>query len=77
MSNPYRPQKLTPEVIGQRLKGLLAQRGLRQHHLVEYTGIDPATICRVVNGRRAVSIHILNQLAYGLDCRLKDLVDPD
>lgn len=63
-------QSLTEEQIGKVLKGLLEEQGLTLKQLSACSNIDIATISRIINGKRAASIHHLEALTECLDVSL-------
>lgn len=71
-----RRQDAQPHLVafGRRLASLRLERGMTQENLSERTGLSPAVLSEVENGRRDVRISALWLLAGGLDVTLADLV---
>src|SRR5699024_12519350 len=68
-------QKLTNEQIGTTLKKLLEKQELTMKQLSEQSHIDIATISRIINGKRVVSIRHLKALTACLDVSLVEFLN--
>ncbi|GAB2572391.1 DUF1232 domain-containing protein [Gracilibacillus alcaliphilus] len=60
--------------FGNRLKELLHTRAISIRKCSEQTGIDKATISRIINGKRKVNIQHLNKFAVCLDVPITELM---
>ncbi|NGY87041.1 DUF1232 domain-containing protein [Bacillus megaterium] len=71
MSNIQNEQSL-----GLLLRSLLKENALSMRKLSSLTGIDTATISRIINGKRQANLHHLKQFAHYLNTPLEALIDP-
>lgn len=60
--------------FGLKLKELLGARSLSIRKCSELTGIDKATISRIINGKRKANLQHLEKFAAGLDVPIMELV---
>ncbi|MGV2911699.1 DUF1232 domain-containing protein [Bacillus safensis subsp. safensis] len=60
--------------LGQILKGKLQQRSLSLRELSTYTGIDKATLSRIMNGKRKPTLNHLQRLSESLNISLDQLL---
>ncbi|GGP08510.1 DUF1232 domain-containing protein [Oceanobacillus neutriphilus] len=65
---------MTTENFGKRLKELLHTRAMSIRKCSEYTGIDKATISRIINGKRKANIQHLEKFASCLNVPLAELM---
>lgn len=65
---------MTTDNFGNRLKALLHARAMSIRKCSEQTGIDKATISRIINGKRKANIHHLKKFAACLDVPLAELM---
>ncbi|WP_332238426.1 helix-turn-helix domain-containing protein [Sporolactobacillus sp. KGMB 08714] len=61
--------------IGLLLKSLLEKRGLSMRKLSRLSGIDPATISRIINGKQQAKLSHLKQFSRHLHVPLEELVN--
>lgn len=61
--------------LGELLKTLLKNHSLSMRKLSQLTGIDTATISRIVNGKQQAKLHHLQQFAYHLNTSLEKLIE--
>ncbi|MFL7941146.1 DUF1232 domain-containing protein [Priestia sp. TSO9] len=71
MSNTQNDQSL-----GLLLRSLLKENALSMRKLSSLTGIDTATISRIINGKQQANLHHLKQFAHYLNTPLEALIDP-
>lgn len=62
--------------LGLLLRSLLKENALSMRKLSSLTGIDTATISRIINGKQQANLHHLKQFARYLNTPLEALVDP-
>lgn len=62
--------------LGLLLRSLLKKNALSMRKLSSLTGIDTATISRIINGKRQANLHHLKQFARYLNTPLEALIDP-
>ncbi len=60
--------------FGKRFRLLRKQRGLTQQQLSERFGIDRCYISEIENGRRSITLHILEVIADGFKMSLPELL---
>ena len=63
------------ENFGRRLKELLDERGISLRQFSSETGIDKATVSRIINGKRKVNIGHINTFAGHLGISINELLD--
>ena len=63
--------------IGKRIKDVLTEKGLRQIHLAEGTGIPKSTLSEIINGKKKTSVENMQLVADFLDVDLHWLVKGD
>jgi uncharacterized membrane protein YkvA (DUF1232 family)/predicted XRE-type DNA-binding protein len=71
MSNTKNEQNL-----GLLLRSLLKKNALSMRKLSSLTGIDTATVSRIINGKQQANLHHLKQFAHYLNKPLEALIDP-
>src|SRR6478752_2836188 len=71
MSNTKNEQSL-----GLLLRSLLKENALSMRKLSSLTGIDTATVSRIINGKQQANLHHLKQFAHYLNTPLEALIDP-
>ncbi|MEI4526331.1 DUF1232 domain-containing protein [Priestia megaterium] len=62
--------------LGLLLRSLLKENALSMRKLSSLTGIDTATISRIINGKQQAHLHHLKQFAHYLNTPLEALIDP-
>lgn len=58
---------MTEDSFGQRLKRVLAERGMMQKELAEKIGVNEMAISRYIHGGRIVSVPILVEICKALN----------
>lgn len=66
---------MTADNFGNRLKELLHTRAMSIRKCSEHTGIDKATISRIINGKRKANIQHLEKFASYLNVPLAELME--
>jgi transcriptional regulator with XRE-family HTH domain len=62
--------------LGQRIKGLRADRVLQQRQLAEKAGLTPSMLSQIESGRLTPSLHTLGKLAGALGVSIGSLFEP-
>ncbi len=62
--------------LGQRIKGLRAERALQQRQLAEKAGLTPSMLSQIESGRLTPSLHTLGKLAGALGVSIGSLFEP-
>ena len=62
-------------VIGKRVKEIRSSKGLSQEKLALKSNIDRTYITSVENGKRNISIEMIQKICKGMDSSIKDLID--
>ena len=62
-------------VIGKRVKEIRSSKGLSQEKLALKSNIDRTYITSVENGKRNISIEMIQKICKGMDISIKDLFD--
>ncbi|WP_028403159.1 DUF1232 domain-containing protein [Ectobacillus panaciterrae] len=68
-------EKNKEQNLGLLLKSLLKKHSLSMRKLSVLTGIDTATISRIVNGKQQAKLNHLQQFAYHLNISLEKLIE--
>lgn len=63
------------EKFGNRLKALRKEKGLSQEELAEKSGLNRPYISGIEQGKRNVSLEVMEKLAEALEVEMKELVD--
>lgn len=75
---PPRPRRASSadllEAVGRRIVALRKDRGLTQARLAEKIGIREQSLGRAENGKAALGLERLHELAVALGCSVSDLV---
>lgn len=66
---------MSTDNFGDKLKALLHARAMSIRKCSEQTGIDKATISRIINGKRKANIHHLKKFAACLNVSLAELME--
>jgi transcriptional regulator with XRE-family HTH domain len=61
--------------IGRRIKSLRAEKGLSQNDLAFYAGIDRSYLAGIENGKRNVTVLILEKVITALETTVKKFFD--
>ncbi|HVQ77900.1 MAG TPA: XRE family transcriptional regulator [Candidatus Binatia bacterium] len=63
--------------LGQRIKGLRAERGLQQRQLAEKAGLTPSMVSQIESGRLTPSLHTLGKVAGALSVSIASLFEAE
>jgi len=63
--------------LGQRIKGLRAERHLQQRQLAEKAGLTPSMVSQIESGRLTPSLHTLGKVAGALGVPIASLFEPE
>jgi len=64
------------QAIGQRIQGLLREKGLSQYAVCKKATVDLSTIYNILNGRqKVISFNILLLLCDGLDVTIQEFLN--
>lgn len=61
--------------LGAKIRRLRKDLGLSQETLAERVGVSPVYICMIENGKRTMSLALLDRIANELETTISDLVN--
>ena len=63
------------EIFGGNLKEIIEESGYPQIEVADETGLSQTTISRYINGKQMPSVKAIVNLAYILNCDIRELMD--